>query len=290
MPYHTKPSYDGGRGAPRRQLDREVRYLANRIDETLGRLRADAATALVPFITIGFPDLETSESLAEALIASGADMLELGIPFSDPLADGPTIQMTSYRALENGVGVSTSLEVVGRLRANGIDTPLIFMGYYNPFLQFGADRLAAAAEEAGLDGMIVPDLPPEEAESFERTCAGRGIYLIPMLAPTSTDERIERACGQARGFIYCVSLTGVTGARQSLSGGVGGLVERIRKHTDLPVLVGFGVSKRQHVEEIGRYADGAVVASAMLDAVDRAPDDRKIETAAAFVRGLKGSA
>ena len=152
------------------------------------------------------------------------------------------------------------------------------------------DRLAAAAEEAGLDGMIVPDLPPEEAESFERTCAGRGIYLIPLLAPTSTDERIERACGQARGFIYCVSLTGVTGARQSLSGGVGGLVERIRRHTDLPVLVGFGVSKRQHVEEIGRYADGAVVASAMLDAVDRAPDDRKIETAAAFVRGLKGSA
>jgi tryptophan synthase alpha chain len=262
--------------------------LANRIDDTLGRLRADGATAVVPFITIGFPDVETSESLVEALIASGADMIELGIPFSDPLADGPTIQMTSFRALKNGVTVHTSLDLLSRLRANGIDAPLIFMGYYNPFLQFGTDRLAAAAEEAGLDGVIVPDLPTEEAGPFGETCARHGIYLIPLLAPTSTDQRIERACSQANGFIYCVSLTGVTGARQSLSGGVGDLVARIRRHTELPVLVGFGVSKREHVEEIGRYADGAVVGGALLDAIDKAPEGRRVETAAAFVRGLKG--
>ena len=140
--------------------------MANRIDETLGGLRASGTTAVVPFITTGFPDVETSESLVEALIASGADMIELGIPFSDPLADGPTIQMTSFRALKNGVTVHTSLDLLSRLRANGIDAPLIFMGYYNPFLQFGTERLAAAAEEAGLDGVIVPDLPTEEAGPF----------------------------------------------------------------------------------------------------------------------------
>jgi tryptophan synthase alpha subunit len=197
--------------------------------------------------------------------------------------------MTSFRALENGVTVSASLDLLGRLRASGIDAPLIFMGYYNPFLQFGADLLAAAAEDAGLDGVIVPDLPTEEAGPFGETCARHGIYLIPMLAPTSTDQRIERACSQANGFIYCVSRTGVTGARQSLSGGVGDLVARIRRHTDLPVLVGFGVSRREHVEEIGRYADGAVVGAALLDAIDKAPEGRRVETAAAFVRGLKGS-
>jgi tryptophan synthase alpha chain len=262
--------------------------LANRIDETLGRLRADGATAVVPFVTIGFPDVETSESLVEALVDSGADMIELGVPFSDPLADGPTIQMTSFRALGNGVTVAASLDLVSRLRANGADTPLIFMGYYNPFLQFGTERLAAAAEDASLDGIIDPDLPTEEATAFGETCERHGIYLIPLLAPTSTDQRIERACNQASGFIYCVSLTGVTGARRSLSGGIGDLVTRIRRHTDLPVLVGFGVSKREHVEEIGRYADGAVVASAMLDAVDKAPEGRKVETAAAFLQGLKG--
>ena len=259
--------------------------MANRIDETLGRLRANGVPAVAPFVTIGFPDVDTSEPLVEALIASGADMIELGVPFSDPVAEGATIQMTSFRALENGVTLHTSLDLVSRLRANGADTPLIFMGYYNPFLQFGVDRLAAAAEEAGLDGIIVPDLPTEEAGPFGETCARHGIYLIPLLAPTSTDQRIERACSQANGFIYCVSLTG---ARRSLSGGVGDLVARIRRHTDLPVLVGFGVSKREHIEEIGRYADGAAVGAALLDAVDKAPEGRKVETAAAFVRGLKG--
>jgi len=261
--------------------------LANRIDETLGRLRADGTTAVVPFVTIGFPDVETSESMVEELIASGADMIELGIPFSDPLADGPTIQMTSFRALENGVNVSGSLDFLSRLRTRGVGVPLIFMGYYNPFLQFGVDRLAAAAAEAGLDGIIVPDLPAEEAGSFGETCVRHGIYLIPLLAPTSTDQRIEQACSQANGFIYCVSLTGVTGARQSVSGGVGELVGRIRRYTNLPILVGFGVSNRDHVKEIGRYADGAVVASAMLDAIDKAPEGREVETAAAFLRGLK---
>ena len=263
--------------------------MANRIDIKLRTLNEAGKTALVPFVTIGFPDVETSESLAEVIVKAGGDILELGIPFSDPLADGPTIQRASQRALQQGVNVRTSLKVLRNLRDRGLDAPLIFMGYYNPFLRYGADRFVSDAADAGLDGVIVPDLPMEEAGPFKRACERRGIYLIPLLAPTSPEQRIAQACKEAKGFIYCVSLTGVTGARERLASGVPHLVERVRRHTRLPVMVGFGVSKREHVEEIGRFADGAVVASALLDAIDRAPKDRVQQTATEFVRGLKPS-
>ena len=263
--------------------------MPNRIDVTLGRLRAAGETALAPFFTVGFPDVPTSEALALAALEAGADMLELGIPFSDPLAEGPTIQMTSYRALRNGVNLDTVLEVMTRLRASQPRAPLILMGYYNPFLQFGEEEFFQRARDAGADGVIVPDLPTEESGGFKETCEGHGVYLIPLLAPTSSDERIAAACKGASGFIYCLSLTGVTGARRSLSSNVSRLVGRIRQHSGLPVLVGFGVSQRQHVEEIGGFADGAIVGSAFLDAVDRAPLDRVADTASEFVRALKGS-
>ena len=214
-------------------------------------------------------------------------MLELGIPFSDPLADGLTIQKTSFLALQQGVNIPTSLGVLGDLRARGVDAPLIFMGYFNPFLRYGLERFVADAAHAGLDGLIVPDLPPEEAGPLKGLCESRGIYLIPLLAPTSTDERIAQACNEAKGFIYCVSVTGVTGARQELASGLPHFVNRIRVHTDLPVLVGFGVSRREHVQEIGEFADGAVVASALLAAIDRAPKERVLQTAGEFVQGLK---
>ena len=263
--------------------------MTNRIDVRLKELREAGETALAPFVTIGFPDIETSEDLVEVIAQSGGDMLELGIPFSDPLADGLTVQKASFRALENGVSVTTSLGVLRRLRGRGVEAPLIFMGYFNPFLRYGTERFVADAAEAGLDGIIVPDLPPEEAGPFKELCESRGIYLVPLLAPTSTDERIAQACKGANGFIYCVSLTGVTGARQELSSGLSDMVGRIRRHTDLPVLVGFGVSSRQHVTEIGRFADGAVVASALLDAIDRSTADQVLETASEFVRKLKGA-
>lgn len=263
--------------------------MTNRIDVRLKELREAGETALAPFVTIGFPDIETSEDLVEVIAQSGGDMLELGIPFSDPLADGLTVQKASFRALENGVSVTTSLEVLRRLRGRGVEAPLIFMGYFNPFLRYGTERFVGDAAEAGLDGIIVPDLPPEEAGPFKELCESRGIYLVPLLAPTSTDERIAQACKGANGFIYCVSLTGVTGARQELSSGLSDMVGRIRRHTDLPVLVGFGVSSRQHVTEIGRFADGAVVASALLDAIDRSTADQVLETASEFVRKLKGA-
>ncbi len=261
--------------------------MTNRIDVRLKELREAGETALAPFVTIGFPDVETSENLVEVIAQSGGDMLELGIPFSDPLADGLTVQKASFRALENGVSVTTSLEVLRRLRGRGVEAPLIFMGYFNPFLRYGTERFVGDAAEAGLDGIIVPDLPPEEAGPFKKLCESRGIYLVPLLAPTSTDERIAQACKGANGFIYCVSLTGVTGARQELSSGLSDMVGRIRRHTDLPVLVGFGVSSREHVTEIGRFADGAVVASALLDAIDRSTAEQVLETASEFVRKLK---
>ena len=261
--------------------------MLNRIDATLQGLRESRQTALVPFITVGFPDIPTSEAIARTILESGGDMLELGVPFSDPLADGPTIQMTSYRALQNGVNLPECLNLVRRLRQTGVESPLIFMGYYNPYLRYGIQRFVDDAAAAGLDGMIVPDLPTEEAAHLAKIAGDRNIHLIPLLAPTSADARIEDACKAASGFIYCVSLTGVTGARSSLSDRTSGLVARIRRYTDLPILVGFGVSRPEHLQEISTYADGAVVASALLDAVDRAPEDGKLDAARNFISLLK---
>ncbi len=262
--------------------------MPNRIDETLGELRRSAQPALAPFLTVGFPDIETSVELARTALEAGGDLLELGVPFSDPLADGPTVQMTSYRALQNGVNVSKCLEVLSELRQSGVDAPMVFMGYYNPYLHYGLERFLDDAKAAGLDGMIVPDLPTEEAEVLGRMAAGRGIHLIPLLAPTSSDDRIRDACKAAGGFIYCVSLTGVTGARRSHSEHTAGLVARIRRHTDLPIIVGFGVSRREHIEAISEFADGVAVGSALLDAVDRAQEDRRLDAARDFIISLKG--
>ena len=261
--------------------------MANRIDIRLGKLRRLRRPALAPFVTIGFPDVETSIALAKTILDAGGDMLELGVPFSDPLADGPTIQKTSYVALEHGVTVGVALDVLARVREGDPDAPLIFMGYLNPFLRYGLERFSRDAAAAGLDGIIVADLPTEESGPFKKMCEDQGIYLIPLLAPTSPDERIARACKDAHGFIYCVGVTGVTGARKDLSAGLAGLVERIRKHTDLPVLVGFGISRREHVEAVGRFADGAVVASALLDAIDKSPREQALKTAQEFVERLR---
>ena len=240
-----------------------------------------------PFITIGFPDVPTSVEVAAALLSSGADMLELGIPFSDPLAEGTTVQKTSYHALREGVTVGTGLDVVRQLRGRGIDAPLVLMGYFNPFLRYGHEALVHDAAEAGVDGLIVPDLPTEEAGPLGQLCESRGLYLIPLLAPTSTDRRIAQACKRAGGFIYCVSVTGVTGARAGLSERLADMVARIRRHTDLPVLVGFGVSSNRHVETIARFADGVVVGSALLDAIASAPRGQAVGAATEFVRALR---
>ena len=260
--------------------------MKNRIDYCLEKIKSENKPALVPYLTVGYPHASISESLATAVLANGADMLELGIPFSDPLADGPTIQMTSFRALENGTTVQTAIDTVAGLRSIDIEAPLIFMGYFNPFLQYGISRFLRVAADAGLDGLIVPDLPSEESKLVATESRNVGIHLIPLLAPTSTDERIESACAEAGGFIYCVSLTGVTGARSRLSTGVEILVGRIRKYTNLPVLVGFGVSSKEDVDRIGKFADGAVVGSALLDAISKSKEGEEIKVASNFTNGL----
>ncbi len=265
------------------------RTMSNRIDEKLKAIKDAGQRALVPFITVGFPDIDTSQELAKAILESGADMLELGVPFSDPVAEGPTVQMTSFRAIEKGANLNAALNVVRNLRADGVTAPLIFMGYLNPYLHHGMEQFSQDASDAGLDGMIIPDLPPEEAAPYAEVLEKHGMYLIPLLAPTSTTERIAQACKQARGFIYCVSVTGVTGARQTPSERVADLVKAIRKQTELPILVGFGVSTREHVDVIGEFADGAIVGSALLNAIDASPPGNEVEAARAFVRNLKGT-
>ena len=260
--------------------------MANRIDTKLASIREAGGSALVPYLTVGYPDVPTSAAIAKTVLESGGDMLELGIPFSDPQADGTTVQMTSFHALQQGVNVVTSLDVVRDLRRDGVGAPLIFMGYLNPFLAYGTERFAKDAAESGLDGVIVPDLPMEESASFGGALEANGVYLIPLLAPTSSDSRIERACGLAKGFLYCVSLTGVTGARTQLRSNVEQLVQRVRRFTDLPLLVGFGISRREHVESVSKFADGVVVGSALLDAVSKASEGEVLETASEFVRTL----
>ena len=261
--------------------------MVNRIDITLAEIKKNCKIALAPFVTVGYPDIETSIDIAESVILAGGDLLELGIPFSDPLAEGITIQKSSFQALRNGVKVSTCLDMVRRLRGRGIEAPLLLMGYVNPIFHYGQAEFIRDSVEVGVDALIVPDLPTEEATELRDMCEKHELWLVPLLAPTSTDSHIMQACKRAKGFIYCQSFTGVTGARDHLGPKVRSLVTRIRRHTDLPVLVGFGVSQRVHVQEIGGFADGAIVGSALIDAVDQAPLSEGARAAGDFIRRLK---
>jgi tryptophan synthase alpha chain len=238
----------------------------------------------------GYPDIETSEALAVALCRAGATILELGVPFSDPLADGATIQHASHRALENGMSLRLALESAGRISA-GIAAPLVLMTYYNPIYHFGLENFCRSAQSAGVAGVIVPDLPPEEARPLLTAAHGCDLELIFLVTPTSPDARIAQAAGLAEetggGFLYCVSLSGVTGARDQLPPQLAEFVARVRAQTQLPLVVGFGVSRPQHVAEISKIANGAVVASALIDAVDKSPVEERVASGVAFLRSLQ---
>ena len=242
----------------------------------------------MPYLMVGYPERASAHALAPALAAAGADLFELGVPFSDPLADGATIQRAAERALANGVRLPYCLETAATLRASGLDTPLVMMGYYNPFLQYGVERLCADAVRAGIDGLIIPDLPPEEADEASAACRAHGLDLICFVAPTSSDARIAQVAQAASGFIYCVALTGVTGARTELWPGLPDFLQRVRQQTDLPLVVGFGISTAEHIRQISAYADGAIVASALVNLLDRLPPEQQTEGAAQFVRELSG--
>lgn len=260
----------------------------NRIAKTFARCKAENRIALMPYLMVGYPERESVLELAPALEAAGADLFELGAPFSDPLADGATIQRAAERALHNGVRLPYCLETAATLRRGGLRAPLVMMGYYNPFLQYGVERLCADAAQSGIDGLIIPDLPPEEAHEAAHACRESGLDLIYLVAPTTPEERIAQIAKTASGFIYCVALTGVTGARRELWPGLPDFLGRVRQHTDLPLVVGFGISTPEHIRQVSAYADGAIVASALVNTLDTLAPEQQVEGAAAFVQELRG--
>ncbi len=255
------------------------------IAATFERTRAQGRAALMPYFTLGFPDPQASLDILEAVACSGADILELGVPFSDPLADGPTIQHSTQIALERGITVRRCLEMVAELRSRGVAQPLFLMSYTNPILAYGVRRFAADARAAGADGCILPDQPPEEAGEIEATCREVGLALVYLLAPTSTTQRIAYVSARTTGFLYLVSLTGVTGAREGLSQDLGAFVERVRKHAITPLAVGFGISTPEQARAVGRMADGVIVGSALIQATMQA--EEPVKAAGEFVRGLR---
>jgi len=257
-----------------------------RIAERFAALRARGERALVPFVTAGDPDLAATQSLVLALVQAGADLVEIGIPFSDPLGDGPVIQRANERALRSGSSLRRVLELVKTLRPQ-VEVPLVLMGYTNPILAMGEKRFAEAASAVGVDGVIVIDLPPEEGETLFGALAGAGVDAVLLAAPTTQPRRLSMLAERTRGFLYYVSLTGVTGARSELARDIGESVRRIRAFSDVPVCVGFGVSTPEHVRELGRLADGVAVGSALIEAIQRAAPGTAIDAAARFVAALK---
>jgi tryptophan synthase alpha chain len=264
-----------------------------RIEDTFARLKAEGRAGFVAFLTVGYPDVESTLALVPALIEGGADIIELGVPFSDPLAEGPTIQKSSFHALQQGVTLETCLHVARRLRDRGVTAPLVFMGYYNPLLAYGLERFAREASAAGADGAIVVDLPPEESDELHVAFAKVGLRLIYLVAPTSTPERIAAVAERASGFVYCVSLTGVTGARDELPPELAEFVTRVRNATNLPIAVGFGISQPKHFQAVARIADAAVIGSAIVDEIAKSgPSEQaeRLKKYAEVVTGRRGAA
>ena len=241
----------------------------NRIDAFFEKNRPTKCKALIAYLTVGYPTTDATLEIAQALVAGGCDMIELGIPFSDPLADGATIQRASQHALESGITPSKCLDVATELRKH-VDIPLLFMGYYNPMLHYGLDRFCAASRKAGIDGFIVPDLPPDEGSEAEAIMKKHGLDLVYLVAPTSSSEkRLKFIAGKAQGFIYVVSLKGVTGARTAISNDLDAFISRVRKVTSKPLCVGFGISTPEQAQRVARLADGVIIGSRILDIIEK---------------------
>ena len=242
----------------------------SRLAETFARLRRPSGgPGLVTYVTAGDPDLPRTEGILRALERGGADVIEVGVPFSDPLADGPVIQRATERALAGGATLAGVLDMIGRLRAD-LRAPIVLFSYVNPILRLGAERFADRARDAGVDGVLMLDLPIEEAGEFRALMASRGIDTILLLSPTTTDERLRRAASLGSGFLYAISRLGVTGARDAIAEGAEEMVRRIRACSSLPIALGFGISKPEHVREVGKWADAAVVGSALVSVIAEA--------------------
>ena len=259
----------------------------SRIDDTFRRLRAARRTGLVTFVTAGDPDLGRSAAVLETLDRAGADVLEVGIPFSDPLADGPVIQRASERALAAGATLSSGLDLVARVRPR-LEAPVVVFSYANPVLAMGLQDFARRAADSGVDGVLVLDLPIEEAEELRDALEPAGLDPIFLLSPTTTAARLRRAAELGRGFLYGISRLGVTGARDTVAAGAQELAARIRAVTALPLALGFGISRPEHVAEVGRWADAAVVGSGLVAKMAQAADGDLEATVDRYVRWLKG--
>lgn len=268
----------------------------NAIDAVFERLKRTGETALIPFLTMGDPDLNTSVELIQAAEAAGAHIIELGVPYSDPLADGPVIQRASERALRHRISLTDCIEVASKARANGVRMPFIIFTYYNPALQLGLERFFGLLQRHGFSGAIIPDLPMEEDGEARRLAEQAGIHLIPLVAPTS-EARVERIVSRASGFVYCVSSLGVTGVRTSFHEGIDAFLAAVRKAANVPICIGFGISSREQAEQFAGTCDGVIVGSAIVRKVEEAlplltspsPHDKEAGVAAVrdFIAALK---
>jgi tryptophan synthase alpha chain len=257
----------------------------SRIADRFADLKRDGRKGFIPFISAGDPDLETSLAIMRKLAEWGADVIELGVPFSDPMADGPTIQRSSQRALDKGVTLRDVIDLAAEFRTVS-DVPVVLFSYLNPVLAYGISAFAEAASTARIDGLLLTDVIEDEAKAISEHLAAKGIDLISLAAPTTSDTRLAEICGMARGFVYAVSRAGVTGARSDMSADARKLVERVRSHTTLPVAVGFGISTASQIEEVWEYADAAVVGSAIVAEIEKAEGGKPIEAVERFVEGL----
>ena len=259
----------------------------SRLAEAFTRLRAAGRPGMVTYVTAGDPDLEKTGGILAALDRAGADVLEVGVPFSDPLADGPVIQRATERALASGTTLASVLDLLERIRP-AVRAPIVIFSYANPILRMGTERFADRARAAGVDGVLVLDLPIEEADEFRALIGSRGIDTILLLSPTTTDERLRKAASLGSGFLYAISRLGVTGARDRIADGAEEMVRRIRAVSPLPIALGFGISKPEHVREVGQWADAAVVGSALVNVIAEAGASPELTTRVEeYVRWLK---
>lgn len=268
--------------------------MTNRLQAVFERRRKEGRRVLIPYMTAGDPDLEATERLVREVVKEGADIIELGMPYSDPLADGPTVQAAGQRALQAGTTIDGVFSLASRLKA--LETPVVLLVYYNCIFQRGEGRFVEEAAKAGIEALIIPDLPPEEGRNLYRLAQEVGISIIYLVAPTSTPDRVQAIASVAQGFIYCVSLTGVTGARQSLSKDLGPFLNRVRQTLaeagkEVPLAVGFGISKPEHVQEVRPHAEGVIVGSALIDRLHQAPTlDEGITRCGMLIREMRAAA
>ena len=262
----------------------------NRFTRAFERLQGESACGLLPYLMPGFPDVPRSRALAEVALAAGADGFEIGVPFSDPLADGTTLQRANARALEGGATLDSALDLARLIRQRSPEVPVSLMSYYNPLRQRGDQRVAADLASAGVDAVIAVDLPAEESGPLRLALDAEGVALIPLIAPTSPPARIRAMTAFKPVWIYCAALVGVTGARQDVSQALGGLLEHVRAESDAPLVVGFGISRPDHVQCVARLgAAGVIVASALADLIESTPADRRAQAVAERIRELKAA-